>query len=304
MAFAVIKEKIMKKSKILVPALGILVLSTAASITGTVAWFTAANIVNVSGFKMMAQAEDGIVIANETHTAAEHWLTTVTASHNGQISSSQAGFIPTSSANLTTWYHSNSASANDHTASSGYTSYTGDAITENGSGTGVYQIEYSTGNYKNIYLLNKFYLQSSSPSAIAGQDIYIKDLHVTSATSNSVALNKALRIGVLQGSTFCKIFAPYAPDYAPVAPATVEYTTTTTYSVAGSTSVTAVTDTSSPVVLVSNTAIPAYTDAGTNALEFSFFAYFEGEDANCKSANLVASLDELAVSFVLGNVAH
>ena len=31
----------MKKSKIIVPALGILVLSTAASITGTVAWFTA-----------------------------------------------------------------------------------------------------------------------------------------------------------------------------------------------------------------------------------------------------------------------
>ena len=31
----------MKKSKIIVPALGILLLSTAASISGTVAWFTA-----------------------------------------------------------------------------------------------------------------------------------------------------------------------------------------------------------------------------------------------------------------------
>lgn len=33
----------MKKSKVIIPALGILVLSTAASITGTVAWFTANN---------------------------------------------------------------------------------------------------------------------------------------------------------------------------------------------------------------------------------------------------------------------
>ena len=41
MIFVVYKEEFMKKSKIIVPALAILVLSTAASITGTVAWFTA-----------------------------------------------------------------------------------------------------------------------------------------------------------------------------------------------------------------------------------------------------------------------
>lgn len=38
----------MKKSKILVPALGLLALSTVASVTGTVAWFTASAKVNVS----------------------------------------------------------------------------------------------------------------------------------------------------------------------------------------------------------------------------------------------------------------
>ena len=46
MIFVVYKEEFMKKSKIIVPALAILVLSTAASITGTVAWFTAQNTFN------------------------------------------------------------------------------------------------------------------------------------------------------------------------------------------------------------------------------------------------------------------
>ena len=38
----------MKKSKIIVPALGLLLLSTAASVSGTVAWFTANNKYNTT----------------------------------------------------------------------------------------------------------------------------------------------------------------------------------------------------------------------------------------------------------------
>ncbi len=38
----------MKKSKIIVPALGIMCLSTAAAVTGTVAWFTAARVKSFS----------------------------------------------------------------------------------------------------------------------------------------------------------------------------------------------------------------------------------------------------------------
>ena len=38
----------MKKSKVLIPALGVLILSTAASVTGTVAWFTASRTYNTT----------------------------------------------------------------------------------------------------------------------------------------------------------------------------------------------------------------------------------------------------------------
>ena len=55
----------MKKSKILAPALAILCLSTAASVTGTVAWFAANNVVNATGMNIHAQASYSLVINNE-----------------------------------------------------------------------------------------------------------------------------------------------------------------------------------------------------------------------------------------------
>ena len=44
----------MKKTKVIIPALGLLVLSTAASVTGTVAWFSANNTVSASGMSIKA----------------------------------------------------------------------------------------------------------------------------------------------------------------------------------------------------------------------------------------------------------
>lgn len=48
MIFVVYKEKNMKKSKIIVPALAMIAFSTAASIAGSVAWFTASRQVTIS----------------------------------------------------------------------------------------------------------------------------------------------------------------------------------------------------------------------------------------------------------------
>ena len=44
----------MKKTKVIIPALGILLLSTAASVTGTVAWFSANSSVDATGMKVTA----------------------------------------------------------------------------------------------------------------------------------------------------------------------------------------------------------------------------------------------------------
>lgn len=55
----------MKKSKILAPALAILCLSTAASVTGTVAWFAANNTVTADGMAIRASAPASIVISKD-----------------------------------------------------------------------------------------------------------------------------------------------------------------------------------------------------------------------------------------------
>lgn len=54
----------MKKSKILAPALAILCLSTAASVTGTVAWFAANNVVSATGMNIKSVTPASLVIAD------------------------------------------------------------------------------------------------------------------------------------------------------------------------------------------------------------------------------------------------
>ena len=48
----------MKKTKVIIPALGLLLLSTAASVTGTVAWFAANSSVTATGMKVKAKSDN------------------------------------------------------------------------------------------------------------------------------------------------------------------------------------------------------------------------------------------------------
>ena len=55
----------MKKTKVIIPALGMLLLSTAASITGTVAWFSANNTVTASGMNIQATSGSAYLVISE-----------------------------------------------------------------------------------------------------------------------------------------------------------------------------------------------------------------------------------------------
>ena len=278
-----------KKSKVLAAAIAIMALSTAASITGTVAWFTANNQVSVSGMNLKADVENGIVIANETHTSDDHWLTEITASHNGQVESTQQAFVATSTANCSAWYHAQSASVNNHEHSGEYTTLSVTAPTEI-SGTGIGTTT-TLGGTKNVYLKNSFYIQTAAQTAITGQDIYLTNLAVSGNTS-SPELDKALRLAVVYNST-ATIFG-------------VVDGFTANYGVNGAAAVTNMAKNASgnnKVDIATNVNIPVYTTAGTNALKFDVYLYFEGEDAACKSANITATLDTLAISFKFGNEA-
>ena len=72
----------MKKTKIIVPALGLLLRSTAASVSGTVAWFSANTSVKVNGMAVTTKVSGNLLIAssntNDDMYAASDLTQTVT----------------------------------------------------------------------------------------------------------------------------------------------------------------------------------------------------------------------------------
>ena len=259
--------------------------------------------VTATGMQVKAVAEDGLLIKNELDAdAAANWKSSTTASYGALVD-----LAPTSTADVTSWYHNKSDDQND--AKAGQLTATYETLSSNanwkrdeGSGkTGVYYIDGDTDNTKDdvekaYVLLNKFYIKSSGDAITLGAgntylDLYINKINV-GATSSSAALDASLRVAVKVGSTLY--------IYAPISGAT------TTYKAGGSDSGTAVTVTTVPAGGVVNsttttTSIPAVT-ATSGWVEADVYIYFEGEDAGLKSANLVATLDTLTVEVIFGIV--
>lgn len=52
----------MKKTKLIIPAMGLLLLSTAASVTGTVAWFASQAVVTASGMSVTAKSDSAFLL--------------------------------------------------------------------------------------------------------------------------------------------------------------------------------------------------------------------------------------------------
>ncbi len=62
----------MKKTKIVIPALAVLLLSTAASVSGTVAWFSMNNKVSVTGMSVTTKVSSSILISGTNADAASY----------------------------------------------------------------------------------------------------------------------------------------------------------------------------------------------------------------------------------------
>ena len=292
----------MKKTKIIIPALGMLLLSTAASITGTVAWFSMNNFVTATGMSVKAKAENGIVIAATSNSAT--WNDSATATHNTLLP-----VYPTSTANGSTWVHSSSNDVAQANTGNAYTlltiandSATGAGYVETNSvegyqaeAGGVDPNEYEAENA--YYLLNSFYIKSSAEAL--NKTIYITHVKATTTTSNSTDLNKSLRVLIKlhDNNASAKIYTPFGGD--------TSYNVATaagTYTAQQRTAVTAI-DSSANSGLVNtsflaNQDIPAY--SSNSPLRIDVFLYFEGEDSDCKSANLAETMDTLQVEVKFG----
>ena len=90
----------MKKTKIIIPALGMLLLSTAASVSGTVAWFSMNNTVSVTGMTVKTKVSSNLQIAD---TNAE-------ANYTDSIEQAREGTLePASAVEALTYYYTNKA---------------------------------------------------------------------------------------------------------------------------------------------------------------------------------------------------
>ena len=296
----------MKKTKVIIPALGILLLSTAASVTGTVAWFSSSDRVTANNMNVKARAEQGIVISNET---VDEWKESADASYPTAVA-----LNPTSTADFSTWYHNSSDDANDAKAGQAASTYkTLDIKDPTVQGVGFVDDNdngaYNDASEKAYFILNKFYIKASAGAAITNTNLHVLNVVITKTinqtgegAAGSANLNKSLRIGVSFTNGNSMIFAPEG--------ATASYkvggaSTSTTAIIPGSEGAIDLDDTNYPGSGI--TTIPnnnATKGSGTNpAVEALVYLYFEGEDLNCKSSNLIDALDNLNVSIKFGLVA-
>ena len=298
----------MKKTKIIVPALGVLLLSTAASVTGTVAWFSMNNFVTATGMEVKARAENGIVISKAA--SGDTWKETAVSARTTSLE-----LKPTSTATGATWVHSTSNDSSDENTGNDYDllSLTVDSTT--GAG---YVNDNGQPDYQNVgggeapnayeadsayYALHSFYVKSSAEAL--QKTIYITNVKATASGTNSEDLDKALRVLVKlhDNDSSAKVYSPlYAAASYNVA------TTAGKFSGEGAATKAAVTPiaanqasdgliASASQQFLANQAIPA--SSGT-PLQFDIYLYFEGEDPNCKSDNLTATLDNIQVQVTFG----
>lgn len=278
----------MKKTLKLIPAVVMLLISAILVSTSTYAWFSMNTQVKATGMQIQAKSEGGIVIANESGT---DWSSSATASHN-----SVAYLVPTSTSDVTIWYHNKSDEADNAKAGQAADTYTivsSDTKWKNVDGVQFIDVDgdNTLDTEENAYfLLNKFYIKSSA-EAINPATLKINKVTATGA-STSASLDASLRIAVKIGG--------YVYIYAPVTGATLSY------SVAHDTAVTATASTGNGIVNTTAAGVAnipdntASTTGTTKPIEAQIFIYFEGEDANCKSSNITTTLDTLQVEVVFG----
>ena len=156
----------MKKSKILLPALGILVLGTAASITGTVAWFSANGNVTVDGMAVTTKVSSNMLIS-DTHTEASFGA----ALTQGRV----ALLKPASSINGVSYFYTDSSNVTGtgNVKALNYISYSeGTAISDDAAGKTAYDATFQTknsisgeiasGNVAYGYIDYSFYLKATN----------------------------------------------------------------------------------------------------------------------------------------------
>lgn len=256
------ETKALKKQ--LLAAIAMVLVAALALGSATYAWFVVQNQVTAEGMMVTAQGESGIVIKSEDNENSS-FASTASAGMEEAVD-----LKPTSTINLTDWYHAKSTEKNNAQATQVAENYA--PVTEAG------------------YVVKKKFTIRSAADEVAVTNVKLNVLEVTAEKSaaSSEYLDKSLRVGVKVGDEF------YV--YAPLAGTNFELTAN--YAEAATLIEKVVADEDNDLFTLEDNVIPA-SDEGITAY---IYLWFEGEDSNCKSSNIKASMDSLTVSVKFGTV--
>lgn len=249
--------------KQLVAAVAMVCVAAVALGSSTYAWFAANNKVQATGMSVQAQGETGIVIKSMDN-ATSVWATTASAEMK-----SAAKLYPTSTANLSEWYHAKSDNPDK-------------ALKETMTASD-YEKLATTDNY----VVKKTFKIRSAAQAVPVKDVKlaINKVEVNKKTTKSESLDKSIRVGVKVGTDFY-VYAPLAATDFTLAAKYITDNKTLTEKTSASP------DNADQFTLTDDT-IPANDDA---CIVAEIYLWFEGEDENCKSTNITATLDNLDVT--------
>lgn len=168
----------MKKTKIVVPALAVLLLSTAASVTGTVAWFSTNNSVKVDGMTVTTKVSSNLLIAE----------TNEEGNYNESITQSRSAVIePASTINGKNFYYTTSAKGDGDAKTDDYEEYSeATSQAHAAAGKSAYDATFnsaygfapvSTSNVSYAYVDYSFYIKATS--AQDDQVLYMSKCNLT-----------------------------------------------------------------------------------------------------------------------------
>ena len=227
--------------------------------------------------KVKAVAEEGLVISNATNGTYDKTAETTKAN-------TVAGLKPGSTSDLENWFHSVSTDPSDENI----------------------QQEYEAATEDVNYVIHDFYIKSSAGVNLTVSSLDVKEVEAkVSGAAASQELSKALRVGILiDGDESGSPAVQNVYIYAPVDGFTDTYTVTNQTgdyddSTGKRTEV-------QPFEYddESNSAITTSPARSTNSpIHVQIFIWFEGEDVNCISNNLAATLEEITVNVTFGYTA-
>lgn len=240
----------------LMAAIAMVVVSAVALSSSTYAWFVQSSEVTAEGMKVQAAAESGIEIS---YAGSETWGSVAT-------SSAETGVLyPTSTNDVTKWYHAKANASTDKTALNG----TYEILSLNNSG--------ATDGGSKYFLLTEYTIRSASKEV--ARNLTIDSVTATTIGTSSAKLNEALRVAiVIEGDNNgekqnVRIYAPNGGD--------TEYNIWDGSSGDG------------PSVLVTanngNNAESTTVSVPNTGVKVKVYAWYEGEDTELKSINLPGS---------------